>query len=43
MSDVKTMVFPEMGSNNGLETALLANGGGRDYFFDSPVYGPVFL
>lgn len=27
MSDVKTMVFPEMGSNSGLETALLANGG----------------
>lgn len=27
MSDVKTMVFPEMGGNSGLETALLANGG----------------
>lgn len=42
MSDVKTMVFPEMGgTGNGLETALLANGGGG--MWNNPIWALVFL
>lgn len=43
MSDVKTMVFPEMGSNGGLETALLANGGMGGGMWNNPIWALVFL
>lgn len=43
MSDVKAMVFPEMGGNsNALETALLANNGGMNGF-NNPLWALIFL
>lgn len=43
MSDVKTMVFPEVGSgSNALETALLAGGGGMNGF-NNPLWALIFL
>lgn len=44
MSDVKTMVFPEMGSgSNAYEAALLANGGGFGGGMNNPFWAIVLL